>query len=421
MNEEVKRPSKDSWGEEDPKVSQSSINQGKTPVVLQMPSQNEVSDPSLLMKIPKKQVEDEIIDMGFIKELPKTQITSDGGVIKYLVSEGKYSDPDERVDSTCLARIRLELRLENGKILTSQQERKQVRRLKLFEKNSHRGLIPAVLSMKPGEIAWFTFTSDYYSANNEGITTDTVLYFRIEFIDFDIDAKNLEADDWEARVKAAKERGSALMQKGEYKKAQIVMNRSAEFIRSYPKKLEAGLAPQQQALVASYRVALNNNFALCLMKNGDHKRALDFLAAVLKKDEKNIKALYRRGVCYRELKDLEAAEKEFYRVLTINPQEEESKKQILEIQNLRNTNKKIEVKALKNIFNSDRWNREIEKEQEEKLMKEKLERKLKKEKEAQKAKQESGSNDGIDGLVDDAEKIKVTPDQLEKGFTFTAS
>jgi len=317
--------------------------------------------------------------MEFLAQLPKTEITKDGGVIKYLVTEGSFGEDEKLFDIYCRVRIKLELRREDGKIITGQQERNNTKTVNLYESNCHPGIIPAIFSMKPGEISWFRFSEEYYNATvYQDVPPGSKLYFRIHFVDFDFDKKAITPADWEPRVKAARERGAEYLKKKEYKKAQQVMSKSVEYIKNFPKDLEKSLTAEQKKSFDQIRVALLNNYALCLMKQGEHKKPIEWLDKVLKVDEANVKAIYRKALCLFEHNDLEAAEKLFEQVLKLDPQETDSKAKLEAIKRRNNVRQKNEAKAFRNIFNSDIWNQEEMKEEESKKLKEKLERKAKK-------------------------------------------
>eukprot|EP00331_Platyophrya_macrostoma_P001840 CAMPEP_0176424096 /NCGR_PEP_ID=MMETSP0127-20121128/10652_1 /TAXON_ID=938130 /ORGANISM="Platyophrya macrostoma, Strain WH" /LENGTH=180 /DNA_ID=CAMNT_0017805125 /DNA_START=21 /DNA_END=559 /DNA_ORIENTATION=+ len=148
------------------------------PRIIYLPD-NEGLLPTKPSNIPKKQIEDEVIDMEFLAQLPKTEITKDGGVIKYLVTEGSFGEDEKLFDIYCRVRIKLELRREDGKIITGQQERNNTKTVNLYESNCHPGIIPAIFSMKPGEISWFRFSEEYYNATvYQDVPPGSKLYFR---------------------------------------------------------------------------------------------------------------------------------------------------------------------------------------------------------------------------------------------------
>lgn len=392
------------------------------PTIIFMPPDDQINDPASITAA-KRVVDDDIIDMDFLANLPQTQLTNDGGIIKYLDSEGPYDEFNNLLDINCLARVRLELRNESGKILTTQQKRYNINRINLFKtdsNDSHRGLIPAILSMKTGEISWFRITPEYYNPKAfEYVPPGATLYFRIQFLDFDIDKKDLTVDDWEQRIRAAKERGAEYLRKKDYKRAHQVMSRSAEFIKGFPKKIEAVATPEQMQLVAQYKVSLLNNFALCLMKLEEYKKAIDFLERVLKQDDKNVKAVYRKATCHLILNDIEEAERDFKRVLELDPEEKDSKQKLEIIAKRNEKYKKKEVQAFKNIFNTGRWCQEEEREEEQKKMKEKMERLSKKVEEMKVSKEEDVKED-LDSFEQNGE-MKYSEQQLQDGVTIDFS
>lgn len=76
------------------------------------------------------------------------------------------------------------------------------------------------------------------------------------------------------------------------------------------------------------RTSLYNNMAMCQLQSHNYEYTIDLCTKVLKRDENNVKALYRRGWAYGELKNTELALNDFQKAVHIAPNNMAAKRKL---------------------------------------------------------------------------------------------
>ncbi|XP_024943921.1 peptidyl-prolyl cis-trans isomerase FKBP62-like [Cephus cinctus] len=71
--------------------------------------------------------------------------------------------------------------------------------------------------------------------------------------------------------------------------------------------------------INNLKLVLYNNMANCHLQRKNFEHTITLCTKILYKDEDNVKALYRRGVAYGNLRDLEKAAADMHRVLKLQP------------------------------------------------------------------------------------------------------
>lgn len=79
--------------------------------------------------------------------------------------------------------------------------------------------------------------------------------------------------------------------------------------------------------IESLRIILYNNLAGCHLVRENFEFVIDLCDKVLAKDENNVKALYRRGVAYGRLGNIEKSVPDLKKVITIEPHNAAAKEQ----------------------------------------------------------------------------------------------
>ena len=397
-------------------------------VTIYNPATGETINPSeeTSTAIRKRFIQDEVIDMSFLQEITPVNVTPDGGIVKYLVQEGKDTHEDPPMERA-RAKIMFEGRLPNGELLDKERNRKEISAVRILNDAYIKGIHLAILSMKRGEIAWFKFAPEYhYGPSGVGeIPPNTNLFYRIELLDYKNPQKSLDAHDFEPRIKIFEEcriRGNELYNNGEYRAALKELSRAVNLLKAFPKSLKKSLTPEQTQTLHHYEVVINNNYAMNCIKAGETYDAQKHLAHVLQIDPNNVKALYRKGIVEMKIANFEEARKNFKKCLEINPNDAESKKMLWQVDQKRANSKRKEMKMFEKIFEKLP---EAEKEENElKAIEEKINRKKRRiedeerktrMKEEEEEKQHD-DNDDIDEDEDDFEYYRVDPSELEKGI-----
>ncbi|KAI4500269.1 hypothetical protein M0802_004686 [Mischocyttarus mexicanus] len=81
--------------------------------------------------------------------------------------------------------------------------------------------------------------------------------------------------------------------------------------------------------INTLRIILYNNLAECQTLNENYEYAIELCNKILDKDQNNVKALYRRGVAYGKLKNIENSVSDLKKVITLEPRNAIAKEQFL--------------------------------------------------------------------------------------------
>jgi hypothetical protein len=87
----------------------------------------------------RRQIENEVIDLDFLKKITPEILTEDEGVIKYVVKEGKSSPDIEPIKDGATASIKYEGRKKDGSLLDLFRNPEETRKVKLFNDNYIHG------------------------------------------------------------------------------------------------------------------------------------------------------------------------------------------------------------------------------------------------------------------------------------------
>ncbi|CAM9560104.1 unnamed protein product, partial [Phaeothamnion confervicola] len=117
-----------------------------------------------------------------------------------------------------------------------------------------------------------------------------------------------------------KDKGNELFKAGDYKAARASYARVFAYVNglrdrnSLMKEYEdsLGRAPvstDDEGEIGRLAVTANANLAMVALKLGDLGRAITYCDKVLKEEPEHVKALFRKGQAYMQLKDLDRAKK----------------------------------------------------------------------------------------------------------------
>ena len=336
-----------------------------------------------------KVIEDEVINMKFLEGWVQKPLTDDHGVIKYsnpdflppVVHENPEETDSLRPEPLARVRIRYEGRKENGELLDKLRDRKQLRAFKLQADDMITGMHVAVSSLMKGETAWFKFLPEYHYGK-EGmpqlVEKDAVLYYKIELVDFTNQKKTLENDDYEGRIEFlvdARDKGNAFFAEKDYEKAFGMYKRGTETIRNLPKVLAATINEDQKKELRDFQIKFANNAVLACIKRQEYKEGLLYADIVLNLEAENTKALFRKGQCFMEMKELDDALKCFKESLRYEEGDKSEIEKQIEVCKKRIEHKlKNDKKRYQHVLKA--MGEDEQKEQEEKAKQEKLQRKM---------------------------------------------
>ncbi|XP_031831554.2 tetratricopeptide repeat protein 9C [Nomia melanderi] len=81
--------------------------------------------------------------------------------------------------------------------------------------------------------------------------------------------------------------------------------------------------------INNLRLILYNNMAGCQLNHKNYEHTISLCTKVLNKESNNVKALYRRGVAYGNLKDVEKAVTDLKKAVILEPNNRAAKEQLL--------------------------------------------------------------------------------------------
>lgn len=193
--------------------------------------------------------------------------------------------------------------------------------------------------MKKGEKAVLTCKSDYAygkAGSPPNIPPDATLEFEVELIDFHPKKKEKwEMSDEEKKEEAtkAKAEGNDLFKAGKYPEAIAIYKDGVSYVEHSDENNDL-------------YITLNLNIAMCDLKIKDYGDAISKCSEVLKKDENNVKALFRRGSAYTSFGMYDEAKSDLIKAAKLDPKN----KSIHDEYNLLKEKIKEQKQKEKNVF-----------------------------------------------------------------------
>lgn len=252
-------------------------------------------------------------------------VSSDGGVIKHVLVEGKGSRPPRGYE----VEVHYVGKLEDGTQFDSSRDRDTSFRFVLGEGQVIKGWDLGVATMSVGEKSMLTIQSKYgYGEAGAGasIPPNATLKFEVELLSFRQKPKARWAMSVEEKIQAAldeKEKGNASFKKKNLSEAIAAYREGLCFLEHSDQWSE-----QQQTQKASVEVSLHLNLSNCYLKTGEFAQAIDEASQALKLDEGNSKAWYRRGVARAAFGLLEEARTDFASAARLDPKNVEIRNEL---------------------------------------------------------------------------------------------
>jgi hypothetical protein len=104
-----------------------------------------------------KRPPDEFFDLTSIQTIREHVLAEDGGIVKYVVEEGK----GEFIDGCDEVFYRHETRFDNGQLVDFSEKRKAIDKFIMNNPNYHDFYKVVMRTMKKGETAWCKFSKRY--------------------------------------------------------------------------------------------------------------------------------------------------------------------------------------------------------------------------------------------------------------------
>ncbi|KAK1365961.1 peptidyl-prolyl cis-trans isomerase FKBP65 [Heracleum sosnowskyi] len=285
-----------------------------------------------------------IIDLELISWKSVTDIMGDKKVLKKIVRDGEGFD---RPNEGSKAKVIYIGKLEDGTIIEKNGSDEEPFEYTCFEEQINEGLDRAVMTMKKGEQAIVTVSSDFLNGCLDVgfVSAESTLIYEVELIDFSKETPfwKMETDEKLKACEIKKEEGNVLFKVGKFWRASRKYEKASKYVE-YDHSFSADEKCQANAL----QISCHLNNAACKLKLGEYVEASRLCTKVLDLDESNVKALFRRSQAYLKTSELEKANDDIKRALVIDPDNRDVKLVYKELQD----KKKRYVKYETSIFST---------------------------------------------------------------------
>ncbi|KXS22446.1 TPR-like protein [Gonapodya prolifera JEL478] len=159
------------------------------------------------------------------------------------------------------------------------------------------------------------------------------------------------------KARALKEQGNEALKAGEYTRAMQHYHQCLLYAKGMDNSAMSTIVPNTEPVTPEVAQEIKalipvvySNMALCQIKAKKFERAVWAAGEAIKVDDKAVKALFRRGQAYFELKELDLAEADFKKCVEIDPKDPGPPR---ELHRIRQRHKELEAKSreeLKGMF-----------------------------------------------------------------------
>ncbi|GMN53273.1 hypothetical protein TIFTF001_022410 [Ficus carica] len=231
------------------------------------------------------------IQLELISWKSVVNITGDKKLVKKIIKPGEgFGHPNEG----SFVKVIYTGKLEDGSVFESRGSEEKPYEFVCLEEKVNKGLDRAITTMKKGEQAVVSVGAEYlYGCDVSRIVpAGSVVHYEVKLIEF-----TQEKPYWRMDTCLL----TYLMQATKY----------VEFDHSF--------TDDEKRLAQALRFSCQLNNAACKLKMDECLEASKLCTKVLEVDPFNIKALYRRSQAFLRISELEKAEEDIKRALTIDP------------------------------------------------------------------------------------------------------
>ncbi|KAK6942125.1 FKBP-type peptidyl-prolyl cis-trans isomerase domain [Dillenia turbinata] len=250
-------------------------------------------------------------------------VTGDGKVLKKIIKAGQGFD---RPNEGATIKVVYAGKFRDGTVFCQKGTNEDPFEFVSFEEQINEGLDRAIMTMRKGEQALVTISSDFLFDHDvpQRMFEDSTCLYEVELIDFTKDKPFWKMDTLE-KLNACETRkleGNALFQAGKFCRASKKYEKERlDALKCAVKYVEFDhtFTDEDRSLANALKLSCYLNNAACKVKLGEYLDAVTLCSKVLEFDSSNVKALYRRSQSYLRTSELEKAEADIKRALTIDP------------------------------------------------------------------------------------------------------
>ncbi|GLT95653.1 hypothetical protein SLE2022_133210 [Rubroshorea leprosula] len=252
-------------------------------------------------------------------------VTGDNKVLKKITKAGEGVD---RPNEGSLVKVIYTGKLEDGTIFERKGSYEEPFEFITLEEQINEGLDRAIMAMKKGEEALVTVNEKNTCDNEQKDPENSLLHYEVKLIDFTKEKPFWKMDTNE-KIEACERKkhdGNLLFKAGKFWRASKKYEKAANFV-----EFGHSFTDEEKCIAKDLRISCNLNNAACKLKLGEYHEATRLCSKVLEVDPLNVKALFRRSQAYLNLSELEKAEVDIKRALTLDPSNRELKLECKEI------------------------------------------------------------------------------------------
>lgn len=249
-------------------------------------------------------------------------ILGDKKILKKVISAGEgFSYPNEG----SLVKVIFVGKREDGAVFEQKGSNEAPFEYMCLEDQVDESLDKAILTMKKGEKAQVFISSDRKQGSDhasETVLANPRLVYEVELLDFTKE-KPVWKMDTQEKIEACekkKQEGNTMFKAGKFWLASKKYEKAVKCI-----EFNHSFSDEEKHLANALLLSCNLNNAACKLKLEDYIGAATLCTKVLELDPDNIKALFRRSQAYLHISDLEKAEADSKRALTIDPNNKDFK------------------------------------------------------------------------------------------------
>jgi len=249
-------------------------------------------------------------------------VSGDGGIIKKILKEGSGECPPKGSN----VKVHYVGTLEsNGQKFDSSRDRGDHFKFRIGTGQVIKGWDLGVATMKQGELAILTCRFDY-AYGEEGsppsIPPKATLNFEVELFGWD----DPEPDTVPEKIKAAnkrKDEGNALFKEGKFQEASSKYQAALDYF-----KQSWGMNDEEKKQIDDIKLPCLLNSAACQIKTKDYSECVLTCSKALDIDNKNVKAIFRKGQAHALNGEFEKAKEDLMEAARLSPKSAEIRQEL---------------------------------------------------------------------------------------------
>lgn len=331
----------------------------------------------------KKVIEDEFYDMALIQPIREENVTEDGGIMKYVIEEGKGA----LIDNTDDVYYKHETRFTTGQLVDFNERRKVVDKFEMKNPNYHDFYKIALRTMRRGEIAWVKFSPVYHKGiyfslphfqkkteeEKLAIGEDVYLKFTLTRVN-----KNTQCTDTTtfAGINEFADQVRVVCKEciefKEYANAQTLYQRVLALFKNMSKKMRDGLNEEESKKRDNVLVTLYLNLSFCHQKRENFPEATKCAEEAIKIDSECAKGYFRKAQAERLKGEYDLAKESITTAIKLAPEDKSLREEHKMLMEIKSQKEKEWYSKMSGFYSGTALSKIETEEEEKKILSEKL-------------------------------------------------